>query len=121
MNWIKATLAFSPSLPIEDFASIITDHYSVDASVGEYEIEDALVTLSFAAGRTMMPAVFPDDNPLTMFRRARLSDEGNYGAEVSEDGETIIRQTIFAWWNPALISDLQSDSKPEWLEGIEIL
>jgi len=120
MNWIYADLLLAPSVDREAFAAEIQARYGVDAAMGEFYIGNVPVELSYAASTPVMAAVFPDNHPLTRFRRAPLEAPESFEAQHDETGDltgTLVR----CWWNPQLLADLQLVPQPEWLAGASLL
>jgi hypothetical protein len=112
MIWIDSAIKFTGDLTamIEGLAS----RYGVTTD-GDHTIDGVSVEFSYAQPHGSVLTVVRDNYPLTRFRRVTVGV--SLPIEELEEGALVLR----CCFPKTLIDDLQSDPKPEWLEGIEIL
>ncbi len=125
MNWITTPVIFSSehvgatdagARLKPDFLLLLQEFCSVDTSQETQFLDGIPVVQSYTEANPVVSVIAGDNEPLTRFQTACLSD-GSQTLEPVEEGYAI----LYVSWPQHFIEAISSpESKPEWLKGVRI-
>ncbi len=129
MNWLSDSILFPERLFVTEtldtdapafepeFLAEFFGRYSVDTAANTQSIDGTAVIQSYTESDPVLATIFPDNAPLTRFRKASIFD-GTLPLERAEGG-----YVLRCCWPETFIADLQRDPQPEpeWFAGVQIL